>query len=80
MIVWLDGAYGCGKTSVAVKVKNSFEEDIVLLESDYYYNKFSANEISREKERGKFLIECDKTPQEDIKFIYFLEKLLRRKQ
>lgn len=54
MIVWLDGAYGCGKTSVAVKVKNSFEEDIVLLESDYYYNKFSANEISREKKEENF--------------------------
>lgn len=39
MLVWLDGTYGVGKTSVAQEIKKLLlTNDIEILESDMYYN------------------------------------------
>lgn len=37
MIIWIDGAYGVGKTTVARKVKEILGGDTEIVDSDYYY-------------------------------------------
>jgi len=44
MMVWIDGVYGVGKTSVAEKLKKVFpEHKTVIMDSDYYYQKMIIN-------------------------------------
>ena len=37
MIIWLNGTYGVGKTTVARKIGELLDTEIEILESDYYY-------------------------------------------
>ena len=37
MIIWLDGAYGVGKTTVARKIEELLGGDTEIVDSDYYY-------------------------------------------
>lgn len=41
MILCLDGPYGVGKTTIANRIKEKFiNNDLIILESDYYYQKW----------------------------------------
>ena len=37
MIIWIDGAYGVGKSTVARKIEELLDVDTEILESDYHY-------------------------------------------
>ena len=37
MIIWLNGTYGVGKTTVARKIEELLDTETEILESDYYY-------------------------------------------
>lgn len=42
MIIWLDGAYGVGKTTVAVRIKERLTDyDVEILDSDLYWNEIA---------------------------------------
>ena len=44
MIIWLDGTYGVGKTTVANKLKEKFtDNDFDILDSDEYFTNMSEN-------------------------------------
>lgn len=41
MIIWLDGTYGVGKTTVARLIEEKFDKKIMYIESDAYYREFA---------------------------------------
>ena len=49
VIIGIAGGTGSGKTTLAKKIKESFEDDVVLICQDYYYKSF--NTLSYEQRR-----------------------------
>lgn len=81
MIIWIDGAYGVGKTAVATKLKERFSDDKAeLLESDYYCNeslKYLIGEIKTNKRFPYFL--GGTLPQNNMSFIHEFRELIEEK-
>lgn len=80
MIIWIDGTYGVGKTSVAKKVMEYFSDnEVELLESDFYSNeswRFLAEEA---KANNSIPHICGILPQNNIRFIQEFRELIDRK-
>lgn len=65
MLIWLDGVYGVGKTSVAEKVLEKLSEDtITILDADLYWQE-------------GFCLSRFTAPQCDIEFIPFFYRIIK---
>ena len=53
MIIWVDGTYSVGKTTVAKKIAARFGSEAELLESDYYSNETLKRIVELIKEKSK---------------------------
>lgn len=71
MIIWIDGTYGVGKTSVAMKIQEKLnEEKVEVLESDCFY---------RDMIRNNPLIGGGTLPQNNVKFIEYFKNRIEEK-
>ena len=72
MIIWIDGTYGIGKSTVAQEIKEKISDtEIEILDSDYYYQEMI-------KENG-FLALGGTLPQNNQNFIKRFKKVLVEK-
>ena len=70
VIIWIDGAYGIGKTSVALKVKEGLQDDaVVFLESDCYFQQMMKDIVEEAKKNNCFPAIGGTFPQNNIRFI-----------
>lgn len=80
MIIWIDGTYGVGKTTVAKKVMECFSDDEVeLLESDFYSNESWRCLAEKAKANNSIPYICGTLPQNNLYFIQEFRKLIDRK-
>lgn len=80
MIIWIDGAYGVGKSAVAMKLKESFHDgNVELLESDYYSNELLKRIIEEEEANHCFSHIGGTLPQNNMRFIQEFRKLIDEK-
>lgn len=81
MIIWIDGAYGIGKTSVALKVKDGFQDDeVAFLESDCYFQKMMKDIIEEAQKNNCFPAIGGTFPQNNIRFIEMFKKEIEEKE
>ncbi len=79
MIIWIDGTYGVGKTTVAKQLKERFGNGAELLESDYYSDE-TIKKIKKEAEVAhRIPFNEEKLPQNDMRFIREFKKLIEEK-
>lgn len=80
MIIWIDGTYGVGKTTVAAKVKESFSDsNAELLESDYYSNESLKRLVEEAKANNRFPHIGGTLPQNNMRFIQEFRELIEDK-
>ena len=80
MIIWIDGTYGVGKTAVAMKIKESFSDDnIELLESDYYSNELLKRVVEEAKANNSFPHIGGTLPQNNKRFLREFRELIEEK-
>ena len=69
-IVWLDGTYGIGKSTTAMKLVESFpNKDLQVLDSDYYYQKLGKEDVHK-------IISGGTMPQNNIYFIKYFREII----
>lgn len=75
MIIFLDGAYGVGKTAVALKVKDVLAgSGIVLLESDYYFQEMMREILNNAKKNNSFPAIGGCFPQNNLRFLEIFKR------
>jgi deoxyadenosine/deoxycytidine kinase len=79
MIIWIDGTYCVGKTSVAKRLDERLGDDIELLESDYYFDEMIKKTIKKAKVDHSFFLKGYSLPQNDMRFIKEFKKLIVEK-
>lgn len=80
MIIWIDGAYGVGKTAVAMKMKEIFSDDNTeLLEADYYSNELLKRVVEEAKANNSFPHIGGTLPQNNMRFIQEFRKMIEEK-
>lgn len=80
MIIWIDGAYGVGKTAVAMKLKESFSDgNVELLEADYYSDDSLKRMIEEAKANHCFPHIGGTLPQNNMRFIQEFRELIEEK-
>ncbi|MCM1499355.1 MAG: AAA family ATPase [Clostridium sp.] len=80
MIIWIDGTYGVGKTTVAMRLKEKFLDDnIELLESDYYSNEVLKYLVEEAEANNSFLQIKGTLPQNNIDFIKAFREMIEEK-
>lgn len=80
MIIWIDGTYGVGKTTVAMKIKESFSDDNVeLLESDYFSNESLKRVVEEAKANNCFPNIGGTLPQNNMRFLREFRELIEEK-
>ena len=73
MIIWLDGTFGIGKTTIGYNLKDKLGDSAEVLDSDYYYNKYIENWMCNPGFKiGTF-------PQNDNNFIKEFKNLIEEK-
>ncbi len=81
MIIWIDGTYGVGKTTVATKLKECFSSDkSELLLSDYYWKEFLKRFYEIAKANNCFPNFGGTLPQYNIQFINEFKTLINKKE
>ena len=82
LIVFIDGAYGVGKTTVLHEIDKSWNEkiNILSLEADEYFNKWIREKVQIVKEKGGILEIEDTFPQNDVAFIEWYKEIICEKQ
>lgn len=79
MIIWVDGAYGVGKTAVAKKLKEKLGSKAELLESDFYSNE-TLKKIVEEAEASHTIPHIGGTaPQNNLRFLREFKELIEEK-
>lgn len=79
MIIWVDGTYSVGKTTVAKKIAARFGSEAELLESDYYSNE-TLKRIVKEAEAAHSLPQLGGClPQNNMRFIREFKELIKEK-
>ena len=78
MIVWIDGTYGVGKTSIAYKVENVFSGAEVL-ESDVYWTEIF-KKIIDETPKGCIPNFGGCLPQNNLRFIEEFKAIIEQKE
>lgn len=80
IIIWIDGAYGVGKTAVALKVKEKLPEyGIEILESDCYMEETLKEIIEEAKKNNCFPNLGGTLPQNNIRFIEKFKGIIEEK-
>lgn len=80
MIIWIDGAYGVGKTAVAMKIKKSFSNNNVeLLEADCYSDESLKWLVEEAKVNNCFPHIGGTLPQNNMRFIQEFRELIEEK-
>ncbi len=80
MIIWIDGTYGVGKTAVAKKIMENFSDDnIELLESDYYSSKLLKRIVEEAKANNSFPYIGGILPQNNMLFLKEFGELIEEK-
>ena len=74
MIIWIDGTYGVGKTSVGICLQK-IHPDLILMDSDEYFSRFLKDKISR----GDISVIFGGTlPQNKVDFLnYFRDEIIK---
>lgn len=78
MIVWIDGTYGVGKTSIAYKVRDVFSEAEVL-ESDVYWDEVF-KKIIDETPKNELPNLDGGLPQNNLRFIEEFKAVIEQKE
>ena len=79
MIIWVNGTYSVGKTTVAKKIAARFGSEAELLESDYYCNE-TLKKIVEEAESTHSLPHIGGClPQNNMRFIQEFKELIKEK-
>lgn len=79
MIIWVDGTYCVGKTTIAKQLKERLGGAIELLESDYYSNE-TLKRIVEEAEAAHTMPHIGGTlPQNNMRFIREFKDLIAKK-
>ena len=79
MIIWVDGTYSVGKTTVAKKTAARLGSEAELLESDYYSNE-TLKRIVEEAEESHSLPHLGGClPQNNMRFIREFKELIKEK-
>ena len=79
MILWIDGAYGVGKTVVAAKLlENLFNDNAEILQSDYYFIEM-LNRIDEDEENNIISFLGGFFPQNNMWFLKKFRKLIEEK-
>lgn len=80
MIIWINGAYAVGKTTVAKKIKESLSDDnIELLESDYYYIESLKRVVEKAEANKSFPNIGGTLPQNNMRFLREFRELIEEK-
>lgn len=80
MIIWIDGAYGVGKTAVAMRIKELLSDsEAELLESDYYSNESLRRLVEEAKASNSFPHIGGVLPQNNMRFIIEFRELIVEK-
>ncbi len=80
MIIWIDGTYGVGKSTIASKIMEYFSEDEAeLLESDVYNENLFKQIMEEAKIKNDFFPQTGGLPQNDITFINSFRKAIEEK-
>lgn len=78
MIIWIDGALGIGKTTVAQKVKEGLlDNEIEFLDSDFYFLKMLEEMKNSAKKENRFPAIRGKYPQINEDFIVYFRNLIK---
>lgn len=79
MIIWIDGTYGVGKTTVAKQLKERLGGAAELLESDFYSNE-TLKKIVKEAEIAHTMPHIGgMLPQNNMRFIKEFKELITKK-
>lgn len=80
MIIWIDGTYGVGKTTVSMEIKKRFTDcEIEVLEADVYYEKFTSQIIDIAKQKNCMPNIGGTLPQNNIRFLQSFKKMIEEK-
>lgn len=80
MIIWIDGTYGVGKSTVASKIMEYFSDhEAELLESDEYSEKLFKQVMEEAKRNNDFFPQIGGLPQYDITFINSFREVIEKK-
>ena len=79
MIIWIDGAYGVGKTAIAKKLKEKLGSAAELLESDYYNQEMMKKIIEEANASRTVPLIGEVLPQNNIRFLREFKKLIEEK-
>lgn len=79
MIIWVDGTYGVGKTTVAKRLATRFGSEAELLESDYYSNETLKKIIEEAELTHSYPHIGGCLPQNNMRFIREFKELIKEK-
>ena len=80
MIIWINGAYGVGKSTIASKVMEYFSDsEAVLLEADEYSERNFRQLMDEAKIKRIFFPQIGGVPQHDMKFIDGFKEIIEEK-
>ena len=80
MIIWINGAYGVGKSTIVSKVMEYFSDnEAVLLEADEYSERNFKQLLDEAKIESIFFPQIGGLPQHDMKFINGFNKIIEEK-
>ena len=69
MIIWVDGTYGVGKTTIATMLKEKMGDEVELLLSDYYYNATIKKIMAEAEVNHRFPCIGGTLPQNNMRFL-----------
>ena len=79
MIIWVDGTYGVGKTTIATMLKEKMGDEVELLLSDYYYNATIKKIMAEAEVNHRFPCIGGTLPQNNMRFLREFKQLIEEK-
>ena len=79
MIIWVDGTYGVGKTTIATMLKEKMGDEVELLLSDYYCNATIKKIVAEAEANHRFPCIGGTLPQNNIRFLREFKELIEEK-
>ena len=79
MIIWVDGTYGVGKTTIATMLKEKMGDEVELLLSDYYYNATIKKIMAEAEVNHRFPCIGGTLPQNNMRFLREFKELIEEK-
>ena len=75
MIIWVDGTYGVGKTTIATMLKEKMGDEVELLLSDYYCNATIKKIVAEAEANHRFPCIGGTLPQNNKSFLRQFKEL-----